>query len=186
MEQRQLVGLITRRSQVRVLPPLPTLTEGKGPRQNVGGLAFWPFTNPLLIRPQEKFRWFDQPCFLFRVSDICIEPLRGRSLQAGTDMAICIKSDLYAGMTYALLHNLRVNAVLEHQGRVGVAGVVKPNPDKTRLAGELPPSGADRIREPWSSVKLREHEVNGARSNAAQRQTVGGLDVLVLPKDECG
>ena len=31
VEQRQLVGLITQRSEVRILPPLPTATTGKGP-----------------------------------------------------------------------------------------------------------------------------------------------------------
>ena len=49
VEQRQLVGLITQRSQVRVLPPLPASIAQRSPGEVIPSGAFSSFQGGLLI-----------------------------------------------------------------------------------------------------------------------------------------
>ena len=91
VEQWKLVGLITRRSLVRIQPPLPNFEAKMIPKLiNITGVIFI-FANELLTKI------FNSLIFSFAVKQF-IEAFSGGLLESRGNVAIGIKGYLYAGV----------------------------------------------------------------------------------------
>jgi hypothetical protein len=67
-----------------------------------------------------------------------IEAVGGLTLHAHRDMRVTVEGDLDRTVPKALLHNLRMNTLGQHQRRGGVPKVVEPNSRQARPISKLP------------------------------------------------
>ena len=90
VEQRQLVGLITQRSQVRVLPPLPRFSYETAPEEILRG----PFLFMLLTFCKHRKRDWQRLTILWRRPKRIIERLCGLFSYPWQQMRVSIQSYL--------------------------------------------------------------------------------------------